>query len=221
MNEKLSFHEPEVRIFTSGMITILVLILWLSLSYLWLPGRSHIMFIMAAIDFSCGRLAGMFFGYSSGLKQWMIVPTNFLVDSIWILILYPLVILSLKKFLSIEYISKKAKHIETIANDNRDKIEKYGIIGLFLFVFVPLPMTGPVVGGVIGYFMNLRPWTNIAVILSATYVTIIVWALLLPHIHHVAQGYGPNMPMILLVVLILLGFIGRIFYKRKTHGHAK
>jgi hypothetical protein len=50
-------------------------------------------------------------------------------------------------------------------------------------VFVPFWMTGPVVGAIIGVLLGLKPRVNLAVVLSATYVAIFLWALLLDELH--------------------------------------
>ncbi len=56
-------------------------------------------------------------------------------------------------------------------------VRKFGIAGLI--VFVPFWMTGPVVGSIIGFLIGLRPWVNLALVLTTAYVAIGLWALLL------------------------------------------
>lgn len=58
-------------------------------------------------------------------------------------------------------------------------VRRFGILGLFLFVFVPLWMTFPVVGAVMGFLIGLKPRTDVLVVLSATSVAIVLWGLLL------------------------------------------
>lgn len=45
---------------------------------------------------------------------------------------------------------------------------------MFLFVVIALWMTGPVVGAIIGVLIGLRPAVNVAVVLTATALSLVV-----------------------------------------------
>ena len=81
---------------------------------------------------------------------------------------------------------------------------KFGVAGLFVFVFVPFWMTGPVVGAIIGFLIGLRPWVNLAVVLVSTYVAIGVWALLLNELNAWAAEVNRFAPYALFVAIALI-----------------
>ncbi len=206
--------SAEATIFKIGCISIVGLISYLVSSYWWIPGKAHLLVTAAVLHFSCGRLVSIFFGLSTGLSYIVVIPVNILVDTIWVFILYPLVIFSLKKVISIRYVKQRSKLIEKIAQKYRVKIEQYGPLGLYCFVFIPLPMTGPIAGGVIGYFMQLRPVVNMTVVLAGAYTTIAFWVMFLPQVVHFSQTYSSRTPFLLLSALIIVSILVRLQRKQ-------
>jgi hypothetical protein len=83
-------------------------------------------------------------------------------------------------------------------------VRKFGIAGLFVFVFAPFWMTGPVVGAIIGFLIGLRPWVNLAVVLVSTYIAIGVWALLLNELNDWASTVNEFAPYALFVAIVLI-----------------
>ena len=71
-------------------------------------------------------------------------------------------------------------------------------------------MTGPLVGVIIGYLIGLKPWSNVVVVLSATYIAIGGWAIILRGVHNKLGGYSSYAPYILLAILILIAIISQI-----------
>ena len=90
------------------------------------------------------------------------------------------------------------------AETNQEKIRRYGIFGLFIFVWLPFWMTGPLVGCIIGFFIGLKAWLNLTVVLAGTYVAICGYALILKKLHDHVIDIGPYAPSVLLGVIILL-----------------
>ncbi len=73
----------------------------------------------------------------------------------------PFILLFINKILEwmlkskIKWINKIAKWLHKKADKNKDKIEKYGYLGLLLFVGIPLPGTGAWTGCLVASVLNL------------------------------------------------------------------
>ena len=91
-------------------------------------------------------------------------------------------------------------------------MRRYGIAGLFVFVFMPFWMTGPVVGAIIGFLIGLRPAVNLAVVLSATGLAIVIYA----RLDAWASAVHPYAVFALIVALALLAWLARRWWRR--HG---
>ena len=105
------------------------------------------------------------------------------------------------------------ERIREVAETRKDTVRRYGIAGLFVFVWFPFWMTGPVVGCVIGFMIGLRTWLNITVVLSGTYVAIIGWAVFLRHFHDRVTSYSPYATMALLILLFIIIIVGHLLHR--------
>ena len=103
------------------------------------------------------------------------------------------------------------------AETHKDKVQKYGIIGLFMFVWLPFWMTGPVVGCMIGYLLGLRVWVNITTVLIGTYAAILGWAFLLYQLHQKTISYSSYAIVIIaaLIAAVMLTWTLRQRFKQK------
>jgi hypothetical protein len=110
-----------------------------------------------------------------------------------------------------------------VAEKNRDIIGRYGILGLFAFVWLPFWLTGPVVGCAIGFFLGLRPAVNLAVVLAGTYVATGSWALLLRAVQDRLAVYNPIGPAVLVGLVVVLAVGGHILHgaRRRAFPHGR
>jgi L-asparagine transporter-like permease len=96
------------------------------------------------------------------------------------------------------------------------RVRPFGIIGLFVFVFLPFWMTGPVVGSIIGFLIGLRPWVNLVVVLGSTYIAIGIWALLLNELSAWAATVNQYAPWGLVVAIVLLAAAMNLLHRRQN-----
>ena len=172
-------YRTEVYILLAGIVLALLYLAALSLYVLFSPRLAQVLTGITASNVLFGRAAGMSVAYAFGFGHAVVIPLNMLIESILVLLFYPLFVFSLKHLLVMEWLRKFVKGVVTAAGRHRHKVERYGIPGLILFVWFPFSMTGPMVGAVIGYFIGLKPKVNIAVVLGSTYLAILCWGVLL------------------------------------------
>ncbi len=195
---------PEGRILQIGLIMTLLFITVLGLGYLRFPEKAHIFFGMSATNILFGRAAGISFGYSFDLGNVLVIITNIIIETILVLIFYPLFVFSWRSILVIKSLRRIMKRTSIAAEAHQDTIRKYGIIGLFMFVWLPFWMTGPVVGCAVGYLLGLTPWKNLTIVLSSTCLAIICRAILIRKIHDRVAKYGPYASIAFVIVIILI-----------------
>lgn len=159
---------------------------------------------MTGLNLVIGRAAGMSFGYASGFGHAQVVPLNMLVETIQVLVVYPLFALSWRELICMPRLRPFFARMHSAAESGGGAVRKFGIAGLFIFVLVPFWMTGPVVGAILGFLIGLRPWVNLAVVLSATYVAIGAWGLLLNELNAWAATVNRFAPFALVVAIALI-----------------
>lgn len=211
--------NSEGRILRLGLILAMVYLSGLVLTWIFWPDFAPVFGAMTALNVLVGRAAGMSFGYAAGLEHHLVIPANMLIESIQVLIVFPLFVLSWRHLLEIRALQSFMKRMAATAEARRAFLRRYGMVGLFIFVLIPFWMTGPVVGAIMGFLIGLRPWINVGIVLGATYIAIGLWAFLLHGISSWASAYNQYAPFGLVAAIILLIILGR-FLHRNTHPPA-
>ncbi len=214
---KKLLSTPEGHILEIGLILTLLSTIVLVLGYLRFPEKAHVFLGMSATNVLFGRAAGISFGYSFELSNVLVILTNILIETILVLIFYPLFVFSWQSILVIEPLKNFMKRMNIAAETHQDTIRKYGIIGLFMFVWLPFWMTGPMVGCAVGYLLGLNPWKNLTIVLSSTCIAIVCWSLLLRKIHDKIAEYGPyaSISFVVAIILIALGIYAVRYFRNK------
>jgi len=208
--------SPEGCILLIGVALALMYSFWLGIKFLYSPEEAQVLIGMTATAIMFGRAAGMAFGYSLLLGHGTVIPVSMIIETILVLIFYPLFVFSWRHLLVLKPLKKFFNRIQKAAEANQDFVRKYGIVGLFAFVWFPFWLTGPVVGCVIGFLLGLPVWINILAVLAGTYVAISCWGLLLHTVNQQVAHYSPYAAMILMVVLVVVIIVGH-FLQRTLH----
>jgi uncharacterized membrane protein len=163
-----------------------------------------------------GRMAGLSIGVASQMDTTFLVFFNFFIESIMVLILYPLFIFSWNKFEFVSYppLSHYLERSRHNANKYQPLIQRYGVIGLILFVLTPFAMTGPVVGSFVGFLIGLRHLMTLAVVLSSTFIAIILWTYLIKNFEEQLVAYNDILMIVIsigITALLLWYFVKRTF----------
>jgi uncharacterized membrane protein len=136
-----------------------------------------------------------------------VVPLNILIESIQVLVVYPLFVQSTRQLITLRTLQPFIARMQHAAETHGGTVRKFGIAGLFAFVFVPFWMTGPVVGAIIGFLIGLRPWVNLGVVLGSTYIAIGIWALLLNELNVWAATVNRFAPYALVLAIVIIAVV--------------
>jgi len=201
---KLLLTTPESHILALGIVIALMYIAGLALSLLWSTEKFQVLVAMTVTNIIFGRAAGMSVGYTMELGHSIVVLISMLIETILVLLFYPLFVFSWRRLLIIPALKNIIERTNKAAEAHHEKIRKYGIIGLFVFVWSPFWMTGPVVGCAIGFLLGFRPWFTLIVVLSGTYLAITCWSFFLRGLHEHVASYSPFAPFVLLAIIIFI-----------------
>ncbi len=110
------------------------------------------------------------------MKVWILAVIGDIIPAIALLLFFPIVNkwMIRTKFLG-DIVTKKLQHAEKSFSG---KYKKYGVIGLIIFVGIPLPLTGSWTGSLAAFvfgipFKKSAPLITIGVCVAATLVTLI------------------------------------------------
>lgn len=198
------FASAEGRLLGLGLALTGLMLLAFGVGWHLFPDSVLTYAAMTGLNLVIGRAAGMSFGYASGLGHAQVIPLNMLVETVQVLVVYPLFALSWRQLIRLRSLQPFVVRLHAAAKSRGGPVQKFGVAGLFVFVFTPFWMTGPVVGAIIGFLIGLRPRVNLAVVLVATYVAIGVWGLLLNELNVWASTVNQFAPYLLFLAILLI-----------------
>lgn len=212
----------EARILAVGLVLALLTVVALSVGWLVNPELAARFAAMTGLNLTVGRAAGMSFGYASGLRHPSVISSSVLVETIQVLVVYPLFVLSWKSLVDVRHMQRLLVGMRRSAEANQSRVARYGMIGLFAFVFLPFWMTGPVVGSVIGFLIGLKARHNLLIVLSATYAAVAIWAVFFEHMNEWLAAYGRYAAFGLVLVVAVAALARRVVWAwRQNQGHAR
>jgi uncharacterized membrane protein len=108
-------------------------------------------------------------------SAWENVLINALTSTGIVTLVYGFFCLSCRKLLKIPYLEEAFHDLQESANSQKHTWVRLGVPGLFLFVWIPLFMTGPIVGSILGRLIGLGIFVNLLTVISASLTSIITW----------------------------------------------
>jgi uncharacterized membrane protein len=207
---------PEGRILFAGALLAVVTVVGFGIAWLFAPDATNLLAAMTGLNLLIGIAAGMSFGYANGLGDLEVIGSSFLADTLQVLIVYPLFVLSWQHLVDVGRIAPYLARLQVSAEAQQGWVRRFGIVGLFLFVFVPFWMTGPVVGSIIGFLIGLRPAVNLVVVLTATYTATWLWAMLIGELNHMAAAYDRYALFLAILAIVLLTLAWHALARRRA-----
>jgi len=121
------------------------------------------------------RAGGIGLCILNGFSPAATIAYNFYVETLIVCFTYAGFILSTTNYLKVEWIKRFMDKLADKAMEKKDKIERWGWIGIFSFVMAPLPVTGPVIGSIIGYMLKMRLFSNFTATALGTLTATVIW----------------------------------------------
>lgn len=215
------FKTTEGRILLLGIVIALAGIIIMGLVAFWSPHTSRMMGAMCFTNIIFGTIVSMSIGYGAGYGHSLVIPVNIWVETVMVLLFYPVFVFSMRKFVEFPRLGGFLQHTHAAAERHHDKVRSYGVIGLFIFVWLPFWMTGPLVGSAIGFLLGFPAWLTISVVLAGTCVAMIVWAFLIFSLYTHAAIFGPWAPVLITGLIILFILAGYRLNRRNHTGQTR
>ena len=169
------YQTSEGRIFFTGifmLVSLLALIGYYGITDL--EKFKTLAFTLLVNTFG-GRAAGVGVCIISGLSTTWAIVYNFYIEALAVCFTYSLFVFLNKNYINTPWLITMSNNLVRNANKNKEIIRKYGWVGLFMFVMLPFPVTGPVIGSIIGYLIRIQLWKNFSAVFLGTLSAIALW----------------------------------------------
>ena len=215
-------QTSEGRILLLGIALALTGLIIMAVLAFWSPATSQMIGTMTVFNIVFGRAVSMSIGYAGGFGHSLVVPVNMWAETVLVLLFYPIFVFSMNRLVVFPKLKRFLTHAHEAAERHYDKVHRYGIIGLFIFVWFPFWMTGPVIGSAIGYLLGFSSWLTLSVVLIGTYIARAGWAYVMFSINTQAAIFGPWAPAMIIGLLIAFVVAGHLLSRHdKNELHKK
>ena len=213
LNIKELISSQEGKIFLAGVLLFIAFLSIIGVVYQFSIETANNLMAMSVTNFFFGRAAGISYGYTVEFSDRVIILMNMMIEYIMVMITYPLFVFSWNKSLNIKYLRHFFVSVKRQKLKYKSYFEKYGKYGLFLFVWFPFWMTGPVIGAIIGFLIGIKHYTTMFIVLSGTSLAIIIWAYFLKELIVLLNEISANAPYILLALFIIIAIAVKVLKK--------
>ncbi|MCK5098722.1 MAG: small multi-drug export protein [Desulfobacteraceae bacterium] len=169
------FITTEGRLLLSGIFLSILLTVLISYYAVTDLKTAEILALVFVAHTFGGRAAGIGLCILNGYGALPTIIYNFYLEVLIVCFTYSGFVYSTSKYLKIKWLVRFMERLAAKALEQKDRIKPFGWIGIFLFVMAPLPVTGPVVGSIIGYMLRLSSLRNFSATFLGTLTAIIVW----------------------------------------------
>ncbi len=213
LNIKELVSSQEGKILIAGLLLFFFFLIIIAITYLFKVNQANDLVAMSVVNFFFGRAAGISYGFTVEFSDRVIILMNIMIEFIMVMITYPLFVFSWNKSLNVKFLRDFFMSVKRQKLKYKSYFQKYGIYGLFLFVWFPFWMTGPVIGAIIGFLIGIKHYTTMFVVLSGTSLAIVIWTYFLKELIFLLNQISANAPYILLGVFIAIALFVKIFKK--------
>ncbi len=122
-----------------------------------------------------GRSVGIGLCIIQNLNAGFTIFYNFYLEVMVVFFTYSIFALTTARYLRVEWVTRAMERVAETALKQKKRIERFGWLGIFLFVMIPLPVTGPVVGSIIGGMIHMGRLKNFSATFLGTLTAIVLW----------------------------------------------
>jgi len=205
----------EGRILFAGIIAALIGFALLFSRLGKSPQEFSTLMGLTVTNIVAGRAAGISYGFAAGMARPTVLIVNAVIETILVLLFYPIFVFALQRVMVIRALNGIVERTRATAETHEETLQRYGLLGLFAFVWIPFWMTGPLVGCAIGYMIGLRARTTLCIVLIGTYLAIACWAYALDELTTRLGGLSTFGPVILVGLLLAAGIAGHFLHIRR------
>ena len=209
------FKSTEGGILLLGIAIALAGLIIMGLVAFWSPQTSRMIGAMSVSNIMFGSIVSMSIGYTAGYGYALVITVNMWVEIVMLLLFYPVFVFSMRKLVMFPKLKRVLDSTQAAAERHHDKVRRYGVLGLFIFVWFPFWMTGPLVGSAIGFLLGFPAWLTLSVVIVGNFFTMAGWAYLLFAFYARASAFGPWAPVLMISVIILFVIAGYFLNRRE------
>lgn len=158
-----------------------------------------------------GRLAFISTGFEMGFTSLPVLSIILLYNTTFVLVVYSVFVVLSQRVSKFRFIARLHQEVY----QSRKVRSQWNLISIAIFIWIPLPMTGAVVGSLIAYFEGYKDKQIIFVALSAMWFGVISWTLAFDRMYQILRKMNPSTTIVCTLLLLLLPLVYNLIRKNK------
>jgi uncharacterized membrane protein len=158
-----------------------------------------------------GRLAFIGLGLELGLPSSLIIFVIILYNTTYLLILNSLIVYFQEKIQKVKFIRHYTETLKKKAEMRARFMKKWSWMGITVFVWLPFPMTGAVMGSIIAYIEGYNIRNTLLMVIPSMWLGVVCWTLWFDELYVFIDQFGKGRTLILTLSLILLPLFYYLF----------
>jgi uncharacterized membrane protein len=156
-----------------------------------------------------GRLAFIGTGFENGFGVGSISAIAIFHNSMVLLVIYPLFLLMSQRFPAFGFIAR----FQEEATANRRLRSRWNLLAIAIFIWIPLPMTGAVVGALLAHFEGYPPRQVVPVALGSMAAGVASWTLAFEPLYAWLREIGPYTSTTVTILLVVVPIVVNVLRK--------
>lgn len=151
-----------------------------------------------------GRLAFIGVALENRLPSYLIICIIGFYNTTYLLLMYSIFVFFSERLKKLKIIRS---YIESMKNEARKKkrlLGKWNWFGISLFVWIPLPWTGAVIGSYIAHLEGFSPRETLLTVIPAMWVGIISWTMWFDELYKFIEQFGKGRTIFLTISFLII-----------------
>lgn len=208
MDKKVATRKIERNIFRFGVVLLIGQAVFLVVVALVRPALFGKLVALISAILVGGHLGSIPAGLAMGFRPGEVICFLCLFNLMWLLLLFSVVVRLSGRVTNRGFVSRMVQDTHRIADRQKKRVGRFGMLGLAVFVWLPFPWTGSLVGSVIGLLMGMSIERIMLVVVPSMITAITTWTLGFAHIlnlmAHIKKWFSPALAACLILLALLL-----------------
>lgn len=210
IKEIISHKSIEAVILKYGCILFSLEATFYGFLWIYNPALFKKLIAMIGAVIVGGRVPAILVGLELELNQFTIILFLFIYNFIILMVIYPLMVLFHKNVFKGKFLGNIMNSTRKKAETKKNKIMKFGLAGLFVFVWFPFPWSGSIVGSTIGYLMGIPTRITLLTVVPAMLIGTISWTMGFRSFFILTESPGKLIALSLIAVVLLASLLSRL-----------
>lgn len=154
-----------------------------------------------------GRLAGITVGLEFEVSSLFIILILIIYNTTYLMLAYSIVVFFSERAKKFTLVRNSINSMQNKAQKTARIARKWNWVSIAVYVWIPLPMTGAVMGSILAYLEGYKSKQTLLMVLPSMWVGVVSWTLWFDKLYNLIEKLGKNGTIFLTIFLVVSPFL--------------